>query len=811
MSRRALQLLITLAIAGGSFQTAPAFGASSQVPGQQSGGSIDVTADSLSVTDKGLKVQGKGNAEVKREGMTLKADQVSVNRETQDMEASGNVSIDDPEWKVKRADRVQFNLGKETGEIEKGDLFIESGHLSASGARFKKLGGQAYHIDEGFFTTCLCESGPPSWKISADEIDIKQEGSGVIKRGWFYIMDVPILYIPYAIFPLNTERQSGFLFPKFGYSGRDGFQFQLPYFWAISKSTDATFTADIETRTRLGFIGEFRTVLSKDTQIQFQGSYFNESMRSNADERIKDDAIADPNIPIQRWSAVGSHRQGTNLGWQTYSDIAAFSDDLFTRELTRRFSLAFEDEKDLRSSRYSRSRMGFYRNWGDVQFEGQADYYQDFIQEDRHTFQRAPQLLAKGNHTLGETPLLLNWRAEGVSFVRRNGPAGMRVDLRPEVALPFNLGSYLYGALSVAPRATVYNLYENKDTVVTLANNPGDSSAPFRVKHTRTLAQNPARGLVEVTGRVGTSFGRVFDFGESSSVQKLKHTIEPEVSYLFIPQTGQHDIPIMDGTDRINGRSVVTFALTNRLWGKFGQPVKSQDRDVEDVTTLGAGDIRELGKLRLALSYDAFNQKNGGKALSDLDMNLRVTPVDYLALGFDAGIDPSDGRVSQAAALFSIYDPRPITRRVLDRDFMRPNSFDLAYRFVNKTRFHYLAEDANIDLEGLRLGFTPTAAYCGTHTEDPRCAGRFGTNVLGQISANLLYHATDHILFLLNSAYNIRDTHFAGVRAAVKLLSKCECWTVAFTLTQEINPSNTGFHVDFSLLGLGSQNKGQAK
>ncbi|MGH7197816.1 MAG: LPS-assembly protein LptD, partial [Candidatus Omnitrophota bacterium] len=284
MSRRALQLVTALALAGSIFQTAPTFGASSQVPGQTGGGQIDVTADSLSVTDKGLKVEGKGNAEVKREGMTIKADQVSVNRETQDMEAAGNVSVDDPEWKIKRADRFQFNLEKETGEIEKGDLFLEASHLSASGARFKKLGGQAYHIDEGFFTTCLCESGPPSWKISADEIDIKQEGSGVIKRGWFYIMDVPVLYIPYAIFPLNTERQSGFLFPKIGFSGRDGFQLQLPYFWAISKSTDATFSVDVETKTRLGFLGEFRTVLSKDTQIQFQGSYFHESLRNNADD-----------------------------------------------------------------------------------------------------------------------------------------------------------------------------------------------------------------------------------------------------------------------------------------------------------------------------------------------------------------------------------------------------------------------------------------------------------------------------------------------------------------------------------------------
>ena len=41
------------------------------------------------------------------------------------MEAKGKISLDDPEWKLKSADSMQFNLEKETGEIQNGDLFIE--------------------------------------------------------------------------------------------------------------------------------------------------------------------------------------------------------------------------------------------------------------------------------------------------------------------------------------------------------------------------------------------------------------------------------------------------------------------------------------------------------------------------------------------------------------------------------------------------------------------------------------------------------------------------------------------------------------
>jgi LPS-assembly protein len=175
---------------------------------------IDVSADSLSVGEGGTQIEAKGNVEIKRQQATLKADEVRVNRETNDMEAKGKISLDDPEWKVKSADSMQFNLEKETGEIQNGDVFIEQGHVSISGQKFKKFTGQTYHIDEGFFTTCLCESGASPWRISAEEIDLELEGTGFIKNGYFYVYDIPVLYLPYGFFPLRSERQTGFLFPK---------------------------------------------------------------------------------------------------------------------------------------------------------------------------------------------------------------------------------------------------------------------------------------------------------------------------------------------------------------------------------------------------------------------------------------------------------------------------------------------------------------------------------------------------------------------------------------------------------------------
>ncbi|MFQ5542688.1 MAG: LPS assembly protein LptD, partial [Candidatus Binatia bacterium] len=160
--------------------------------------------------------------------------------------------------------------------------------------------------------------------------------------------------------------------------------------------------------------------------------------------------------------------------------------------------------------------------------------------------------------------------------------------------------------------------------------------------------------------------------------------IEPELSYLFIPGTNQEEIPIMDGTDRINRRNLLTFSLTNRLWGKSSrEPIgRPKDQDVELLTSPDAGEIREMGRLRLALSYDIDKERNGGDSLSDLDMNLRLTPVDYFTLRVDTGLNPGPWQLTQAAVGFLLSDPRPLDRRVLDRDFRRPNQLGVIYRFI---------------------------------------------------------------------------------------------------------------------------------
>ena len=750
---------------------------------------IDVTADSLSFGDGGMQIEAKGNVEIKREVLTLKADEVRINRETNEMEAKGKVSLDDPNWKVKSAESMQFNLQKETGELQKGDMFIEEGHVSVSGQRLQKFGGQTYHIDQGFFTTCMCESGPAHWRISGDEIDLTLEGTGIIRHGYFYVYDIPVLYIPYGFIPLQAERQTGFLFPEVGQSGQNGFEYLQPFYWAISKSTDATLSFNVQTKTRLGVLGEFRTKFNQESDFQFQPSFFNELFRKNADADIVDTTIAEPHIPLHRWGVVGTHRYTTETDWLTYSDFGAYSDTLFTRELVDRFDLPATRQRTIQASRFGRSQFGAFKSWGDTYFNGDWRFYQDFIQFAKTTLQRTPEVSFWGRRFLSGFPLEFRWRAQSVSYLRRQDCPGtgvttgqcgdgLRLDLRPEVVLPFKLASYLFGSVGVTPRETAYYLYSPV--------NPGDRGV--------------SRELVEIRGNIGTTLSRVFSWNGPGG-GALRHVFEPELSYFFVPGVNQDNIPIMDLVDRVRRRNVVTFAVGNRLWRRLASAPASAaaDQEVESLNPF-ISNVQELGSLRLALGYNIAAARKGADSLTDLDMNLRLTPTEYLLFSFDGGASPGSWEITQGRATLAFVDPRPITRRTLDPDFLRPNTFLIGYRYLVNGPNGFLASNANINLDNPEnCTINPTFAPC-PGAPNPK-------SILGDLVTGVFYHVTDNILMNVNSTYSISTNKLIGVRGAVKLLSPCDCWTLTLAVNQTINPAQTSFSFNFSLLGLGSQRK----
>ncbi len=721
---------------------------------------VEVLAgESIQVSEGGDTIEVRGNVEVRQGQTVFGADAVDVRRSAQTLRAEGSVTLRDPRYRL-TASRLEMNLRDETATILDGEVFIEEGRISFSGSRLEKFPGQVYTVEDGLFTTCFCETGTSPWRIGARELRLSGEGDVEADDATFYVYDVPVLYLPYVSVPHQSQRTTGLLFPSVGWSDENGLLYRQPFFWALDKSNDATLNIVSESKTRLGVAGQYRTVLNRAAAGRLDVAYFSEKMRDT--RVVANKRIADPEIPEDRWSAMLTHRQ--RGPWTTFSDVALYSDSLVTRELLEFSDLGSDARRLARTSRYSASRLGFYRHESGMTLQGLLDYQQDLVQPRRHTLHRMPHLSFTGARPL-DNRLDFGWNVQLTNFVREKRADGLRVDIRPELTWPVTLGRHFRLATSVALRETLYRL----DTVEGRFDAEQDG---FSGKFPR----NSSRELLEVRGRLATSLSRAYELN-GDAWSRIRHVVEPAVEYLFIPHTDQSRLPIWDGIDRINRRNVLTASLTNRFWGTSGRAAAA-----ERVA------MRQLAVARVATNFDIDRSREGRDDLSDVDVDVRFSPARNLDVDAAAGLDPGPWNLQQAALGFSVSAAAPIETGVADRDFARPNRLSLRYLHIRENPLAPLAGDANLN---------PAADCPG----DSRCEQR---DPLNGLQADALLRLTDQILWLYDGSYDGEAGRMTRNRGSIKYLSECECWTFAVSVDRHTNPDRTLYSVKFNLLGLGS-------
>jgi hypothetical protein len=281
-----------------------------------------------------------------------------------------------------------------------------------------------------------------------------------------------------------------------------------------------------------------------------------------------------PVAPINRWGMIGQHVE--EIGpLRAYGDLLLVGDNLFLREMNS-FTSGERRELHLRTLPFTTSRLGLLQEWERVFVKAEGVYYQDLIgrplrssrgrtQEQSLVIQRAPDIGLTAQKQLGYG-LMADFDGSATYFARGVGLTGFRGDLRPAAELRLPLGSSLFGSLQASGRETAYSLTQTRMQDGFTGTNPAAGQI--------SLPSGSSRELVELRGDLSTEFDRVFDFPHFG-LDKLKHTIEPMVEYLYIPPVDQSDLPVFDGIDRINKRSMFTYGFASRLLGRSAEATRT--------------------------------------------------------------------------------------------------------------------------------------------------------------------------------------------------------------------------------------------
>ncbi len=183
-----------------------------------------------------------GDAHLTYREMELNSRRVIFDSAKQTLVAEGKPQIVDKGETVD-GHLMSYDLESRTGTIYDAQTTYEKGLYH--GSRIRKVGDDELHVLDGRYSTCDLDE--PHYHFSARWMKIYLKDKLVAKPVVFYLRNIPILALPFYVFPIKPGRHSGFLFPQFefGFSDRTGqFIRNAGYYWAPNDYFDVSAALD---------------------------------------------------------------------------------------------------------------------------------------------------------------------------------------------------------------------------------------------------------------------------------------------------------------------------------------------------------------------------------------------------------------------------------------------------------------------------------------------------------------------------------------------------------------------------------------
>jgi len=572
-TRRVRASILFLLLAAVAPAAAPQLArAQSQRSVETAGGEVSVVADRFEQIGADNLLVASGNVEVTRGTARLLADRVEINRETGDAVATGRVIFYDGDDRL-TGQRIEYNTKTGTGVVYEGEVHAAP-YYRLSGERLERLGEGRYRVQRGVFTTC--EDEPPAWSFHLGSATADLEDYVYGTHVSFWAKSVPVIpYFPFFAAAIRNERQTGFLAPRFGTSTKKGLFTEIPFFWAISDSQDATATLAAYQKRGFGGAAEYRYVISQDQKGKLDGFFVDEIYRHGD----------------LRGFGSAKHDWQISPGLSLRADLNAVSDDLVLRD--------YESALSLRAAQRAESNLFLTKEWPNWSFVSRVYWYQDLTTERPVELQRVPELTLTGvRQALPGLPgFLYQVDTSAVNFHREIGSEGARVDLHPLVLRPIALPGATVTPF-VGGRVTAYS------TTVTGVHTP--AAGGLQIEDTKDEPR--VRELLEFGSDAESRVSRVYQVGGWAGLDRLLHSIEPRVHYIRIIGHNFYGLPIWTNqTDVVPEASWFEYSLTNRIRGRTISPENT------DAARL------DLFKLVLASAYD-INRTQFGNVAGDLTL-----------------------------------------------------------------------------------------------------------------------------------------------------------------------------------------------
>lgn len=650
-------------------------------------GPIQIEAERIQYITDPESYEAEGDVVILFEGGFLKADRVVYKVETGKAEAEGNVFIQSGNDTLEGHSAILDTVTGQ-GVVTQGKAFFEENHFFIRGKRLERRGDQDYSFHDAEMTSCCGDV--PDWKITGKKIDVTVDGYGTIEHGTFQVRDFPLIYVPWMVFPAKTTRQSGFLQPRLAYSEEKlGWDIDIPYFWAISESTDATFYQRYLSKRGFQEGVEFRYYLTENSFGTIYADYLRDDLDVTT-EPGDGELFRDWKEPRNRWSWYVDHESRFESGLAIRANLKKVSDNWYFKDFDsyNYFIEHYDEDEDKPFSRvdfvgdaylpYLDSTVRITQDWERFNLTMLGQYRDNLrTHSNERTLQKYPEIILTGwKQPIGDTPFDFDLDSTYGYYYRSLGQRGHYFDFAPTVSLPLNAGRYF----RFIPEAGIRDTrWDSTDT----SGSTDDSRDNRTVYH--------------LGSTLSTEFERIFPMNWGS-LDKLRHSIRPEIQYLYRPYASQDNRP--DYVEFLDEENSITYSLTNILTARF-------------IDEEGKRSYRELVDLKISQTYDIIEARRGKpptatdqkkRPFSDVDFELTLSPHSFVRFTSDATLGVYDGDWKKLNGLLRVRDGRGDSAGVeyrYTRDLLEQVNFDMRVKVTDRLDLTYQKDYDRLEGENL--------------------------------------------------------------------------------------------------------------
>jgi LPS-assembly protein len=313
-------------------QPAPTAATSAEAPPRQ----IDFEARELSYNNETDTITARGDVVLRSEDRSVRADEVTWDRRSGSIIATGNIRLVDEAGNQLFTDQVELTETFDTGAMSELLIALRAGGRLAARSAARDADGMAVLTDAAY-TACAVVSSEgcaqnPSWRITADRVIYDQAESRVRFSGaMLELFGARILPLPGLTLRTDGRAESGFLVPDVRITQVNGLELSGEYYWRLADNRDLTLGAFVFSNVAPMASAKWRHLTDKGAyQVSGYLTFSDRLTDFSGDESFR----SDPRGYIE-----GNGRFQFSPDWSLTSSVRLASD----RTFLRRYDISRDD------------------------------------------------------------------------------------------------------------------------------------------------------------------------------------------------------------------------------------------------------------------------------------------------------------------------------------------------------------------------------------------------------------------------------------------------------------------------------------